>query len=139
MLEQASKEEQEGQHKEQILLNYMQQNSERMSQLKDQFENPHKFQPKELFDKWTKIAFLVINQYYNKDYTTFDDLPAVVDDMKNAKQKLKMMGIPEENIFVLVDPTHAEIEEMNQLVGNRVAVLSSLLKNFTGILGTGIL
>ena len=38
------------------------------------------------------------------------------------------MGIPEENTFVLVDATYDQIEELHLLVGNRIAVLSSLLK-----------
>ena len=73
--------------------------------MKELIDNPHEFQPKELFDKWTKIAFLVFCKYYDEEYTTFNDLPAVVDDMKNAKLKVKMMGIPDENTIILVDPT----------------------------------
>ena len=56
-----------------------------MNLMKEIVDNPHEFQPKELFDKWTKFALLVLNQYYDPAYTTFDDLPAVVDDMKNAR------------------------------------------------------
>ena len=56
-------------------------------------DNPQEFQPKELFDKWTKIALLVLNQYYDPNYTTFDDLPAVADDIKNARQLVKMIGV----------------------------------------------
>jgi hypothetical protein len=81
----ALKEEQEGQHNEQILLKFIEPFSDRMNLMKDIVNNPHEFQPKELFDKWTKIALLVLNQFYDPDYTTFDDLPAVVDDMKNAR------------------------------------------------------
>ena len=76
-----------------------------MSKMKDQFENPKEFQPKELFDKFTKIAFLVFNQYYDEKYVTLGDLPAVVDDMKNARHKVKMMGILPENTFELIDAT----------------------------------
>ena len=133
------KEEQEGQHNEQILLKFIEPFSERMNMMKELVENPHEFQPKELFDKWTKIALLVLNQYYDPDYTTFGDLPAVVDDMKNARQLVKMMGILEENTFVLVDATHQQIEEINKIIGNRIAVLSSPLKDFTGVQGPGIL
>ena len=102
----ALREEQEGQKNEKILLKFIEPFSERMSVMKELVDNPLEFQPKELFDKWTKIALLVLNQYYDPDYTTFGDLPAVVDDMKNARQLVKMMGIPEENTFVLVDATH---------------------------------
>ena len=77
-----------------------------MSLMKQLVDNPHEFQPKELFDKWTKIALLVLNQYYDPVYTTFDDLPAVVDDMKNVRKLVRMIDIPEENTFVLVDSTH---------------------------------
>ena len=61
--------------------------------MKDQFENPSKYQPKELFDELTKYALLVCNQYYNKDYTTLGNIPTVENDFKNAKKKVKMMGI----------------------------------------------
>ena len=106
MQESALKEEQEGQHNEQILLKFIEPFSERMNLMKELMDNPHEFQPKELFDKWTKIALLILNKYYDPVFTTFGDLPAVVDDFKNARQLVKMMGFPEENTFVLVDPTH---------------------------------
>ena len=44
--------------------------------------------------------------------------------MKNARLKVKMMGIPPENIIELIDATHDEIEELITLIGNRIAVLS---------------
>ena len=49
------------------------------------------------------------------------------------------MGIPEENTIILVDPTREQLEEIHQLIGKRISVLSSLLKDVTGILGGGIL
>ena len=99
MREQAFKEEQEGQQKEQILLNYMQPHSQKMDEMRRELQNPEEFQPNEKFDY--KYALIVGNQTYNKKYITLDSLPAVADDLKNAKHTVKMMNIPQENTFVL--------------------------------------
>ena len=42
---------------------------------------------------------IICNQTYNVKYVTHGDLPAVADDLKNAKHTSKMMGIPDENTF----------------------------------------
>ena len=80
------KEEKEGQQKEQLLLNFMQPHSQRMNQMREELQNPKNFQPNEKFDKWTKFALIICNQFYDKKYIALGDLPAVVDDFKNAKQ-----------------------------------------------------
>ena len=49
-----------------------------------------------------------------------------------------MMGILPHNTFELIDATYSQIEELTKLIGSRIAALSALLKNHTGILGNGI-
>ena len=54
-----------------------------------------------------------LSQFYDRKYITLDDLPAVVDDFKNAKHTIKMMGILPENTFEMKDVTYHEIEEFS--------------------------
>ena len=68
-----------------------------------ELQDPKNFQPQELFDKWTKYAIIICNQHYDKKYIALGNLPAVVDDFKNAKHTVKMMGILPENTFELRD------------------------------------
>ena len=42
---------------------------------------------------------IICNRSYDKKYVTHEDLPAVLDDFKNAMHTVKMMGIVPENIF----------------------------------------
>ena len=46
-----------------------------------------------------------------------------------------MMGILPENTYEIVDATFAQIDELTELLSNRIAVLSLTLKSATGILG----
>ena len=77
----------------------MQPFSERMSDMRLELQDPQNFQPNEKFDKYAKYAMIICNQTYNVKYVTHGDLPAVADDLKNAKHTSKMMGIPDENTF----------------------------------------
>ena len=54
----------------------------------------------------TKFAFIVGNETYEKKRITLGNLPAVIDDCKNARHIVKMMGIPPENTFELRDALH---------------------------------
>ena len=108
MQERAMKEEQEGSQKEKVLLNYMKPHSERMDQIQSELQDPKNFQPAELFLDFTKFALIIGNHVYNK--TIMSDLPAVVDDLKNAKHICRMMGIAPENTFTLRD---VSLEEVN--------------------------
>ena len=49
---------------------------------------------------------IICNQFYDPNYVTHKDLPAVVDDFKNAKYTVKMMGIPLNNVFEMRDVTN---------------------------------
>ena len=46
-----------------------------------------------------------------------------------------MMGILPENTYELVDATFAQIDELTELLSDRIAVLSLPLKSATGIFG----
>ena len=46
---------------------------------------------------------VITNKDYDKRYTTFGDLPSVVDDSKNTKHTIKMMDIPPENTIEIRD------------------------------------
>ena len=103
--------------------------------MRAELQNPKNFQPNEKFDKWTKYALIMCNQFYDKRYIALGDLPAVVDDFKNAKQTTQIMGIPPENTIEMKDVAYDEIEEKIEWLSYRIAVLTRVLENPTGILG----
>ena len=55
-----------------------------MNKIKNELNNPKEFQSQENFLRSAKYAIIVCNQFYDKKFTTMDNLPAVVDDCKNA-------------------------------------------------------
>jgi hypothetical protein len=59
----------------------------------------------------TKFALIICNQFYDKKYITLGDLPAVVDDLRNAKHTVKMMGILPDNTFVMKNVSHDELSK----------------------------
>ena len=65
------------------------------------------------------------------------DLPAVVDDLKNAKHTCKMMGILQENTFTLKDVSREVLETYYNWLKQRIKVLTMVLINSTGICGIG--
>ena len=74
--------------------------------MKSELQNPQNFQPNELFLQKTKFALIIGNQFYDEGYIRYGDLPAVVDDLRNAKHTVKMMGILSENTFVMKNVSH---------------------------------
>ena len=112
----------------------MQPYDQRMNQMKSELQNPQNFQPNELFLRSTKFALIICNEFYDKRYITLGDLPAVVDDLRNAKHTVKLMGILPENTFVMKNVSHDELsKQINQLF-SKFDVLTNILKNTTGIL-----
>ena len=69
---------------------------------------------------------IICNRSYDKKYVTHDDLPAVLDDFKNAMQTVKMMGILPENIFKIKDASYEELENHMAQVHEQVSILSLL-------------
>ena len=72
--------------------------------LKKELAQPDKNQKKEKFKKENKLACIITNQEYGK--TKMSNLSAVMDDHKNIRQTVMMLGVPDkkdENIFELVD------------------------------------
>ena len=65
------------------------------------------------------------------------DLPAVEDDLRNAKHTCKMMGILPENTFTLKDVSREELDSYYNWLKQRIKVLSMVLINSTGICGIG--
>ena len=61
------------------------------------------------------------------------NLPAVMDDFKNAKNLSRMMGIPDENIKELINATHKSITELLDWFILRIRVLTKILRNETTI------
>ena len=57
------------------------------------------------------------------------DLPAVVDDLKNAKQICRMMGIAPENTFTLRDVSLEELNTHYNWLKLRIKVLTMALVN----------
>ena len=63
------------------------------------------------------------------------NLPAVDDDFKCAMSLVEMMGIPDENIFVLKDTNHDNIKMFYTKLTHIVLAKTKELKDPTGILG----
>ena len=80
---------------------------------------------------------MLCNKDYNEKYITLGSLPAVLDDRKNAKHTVKMMGILQENTFEITNASHHGIEKITKWLGLRVIVQTRVLKQKTGIKGTG--
>ena len=62
-------------------------------------------------------------------------LPAVVDDHKNIKQTIKMLHIPEENVFEIQDATFDQMEDIKQRITDKIQPRIRILKQDTGIFG----
>ena len=96
---------------------------------------PNEYLPKETFSLITKYALVISNQTYDAKYVTHGDLPAVVDDHKNAMQIAKLMGICFENIFELKDTNFDQLQHTLSWLKYRFIALTRMLEESTGILG----
>ena len=65
---------------------------------------------------------ILCNEKYNNKYIALGNLPAVIDDFKNAKHTVKMMGILKENTFELKDVSHEELEKKMRWLSFRIIV-----------------
>ena len=106
-----------------------------MNQMRKELQNPSEFQPNEKFLQKTKYAAVICNQIYDQKVITLKDLPAVVDDYKNAMHTIKMMGILPENTFEIRNASYGEVEELYAWLRDRIAVQAKILVNKTGIIG----
>ena len=106
-----------------------------MNEINKQLMRPSEYLPKETFSQITKYALIISNQYYDDKYVTHGDLPAVVDDHKNAMQVAKLMGICSENMFELTDATFDQLEHTFTWLKYRFIALTRILEESTGILG----
>ena len=77
-----------------------------MSQAESEMENAKNHLPNEQFHQETKFGLIIYNEIYDPAYVTHGNLPEVVNDFRNAKQTVKMLGIPAENIIELKDASH---------------------------------
>ena len=62
-------------------------------------------------------------------------LPAVEDDHKNIKQTIKMLHIPDENVYEIQDATFDEMEEIKQRMTDKIQPRIRILKQDMGIFG----
>ena len=67
--------------------------------LKEEIRDPDKNQKQEPFRSEDKFALVLSNKTYDTSKTTMKSLPAVEDDHRNIKQTIKMLHIPDENVF----------------------------------------
>ena len=72
-----------------------------MNDFEKEMGNPKDNMPKQKFHSKSKFSFIMCNEVYDRDYVTHSNLPEVVNDLRNAKQTAKMMGIPPENTVIL--------------------------------------
>ena len=65
-----------------------------MNDFEKEMSNPKENLPKQKFQNKSKFSFIMCNDVYDRDYVTHTNLSEVVNDLRNAKQTAKMMGIP---------------------------------------------
>ena len=82
---------------------------EKFDNFKNELINPKQNLPKQKFHKKSKFSFIMCNESYNPDYVTHSDLPAVVNDFRNALQTVKLMGIPLENTVALQNASYEQL------------------------------
>ena len=75
------------------------------------------------------------NEIYDPAYVTHGNLPEVVNDFRNAKQTVKMLGIPAENTIELKDASHRQLTRSWDLLQARIFALTRQMTGKTGILG----
>ena len=103
--------------------------------MKNELQNPQKFMPLENFCDLTKFAVILCNEDYDETYTTMPSLPAVKDDLKVARQTVKMMGVLPENTKEMYNATYDEIDEYFGWLELRMCAFTRALSEFTGIQG----
>ena len=63
------------------------------------------------------------------------DLPSVEDDHRNIRQTVKMLHIPDENIFEIQDASHDQMSKITQRLTEIVLARGRVPKMETGIYG----
>ena len=84
----------------------------------------------------TKFCVTIGIEKYDTEAISFSSLPSVKDDVRNAKQTAKLMGIPKEHTMVLKDANYEEIDKLFDWLKKRMKIISRELKNDTGIYGS---
>ena len=59
----------------------------------------------------------------------------MIDDFKNAKHTVQLMGILPENTIEIKDAKYDQLDETIEWLSYKIAVLTRVLENPTGILG----
>ena len=74
---------------------------DQIQKIKSNLENPAENQAQDTISSQNKFALIFANEKFSEEYIGMDDLPEVNDDFKNIQQTVKMMSIPQENIFAV--------------------------------------
>ena len=109
--------------------------SENMSKIRRDLRDENKCKRSEKFKKLTKFSMIIGNEGYDKKLIGFDSLPAVKDDLRQAKQTSKLLGVPRENTIVLKDTNYEELEKHFDWMKRRMRIISKELTINTGICG----
>ena len=112
MKEKAEQEEQKRKEKEEYIISFLNKHSGDFEKLKAEISQPDKNQKQEPFRGEDKIALIISNKTYDASKTTMKDLPSVEDDHRNIRQTVKMLHIPDENIFEVQDATHDQMSKI---------------------------
>ena len=64
-----------------------------------------------------------------------NDLPSVEDDHRNIRQTVKMLHIPEENIYEIENATHDQMIKITQKLTQIILARGRVPKMETGIYG----
>ena len=94
-------------------MDFLNKHSGDFEKLKVEISQPDKNQKQESFREEDKFALVLSNETYDPSKTSMKSLPAVTDDHRNIKQTVKMLHIPDENVFEIHDATHEQMQEIN--------------------------
>ena len=72
---------------------------DQIQKIKADLDQPGEHQAQDVILSKNKFAIIFANENYSNENIGMIDLPEVNDDFKNIFQTVKMMNIPDENIF----------------------------------------
>ena len=104
-----------------------------MNQIQAELRNPKDYLPESKFLKQNKFAVVVYSDTYSEKVNGMINLPEVNDDYKNTMQLVHLMGIPQQNIFVLKNTTFDEIDALYKKLTLIIIAQTKELVNSTGV------
>ena len=106
---------------------------DQIQNIKSDLEDPAHNQAKDMIQAENKIALLIANEKFDKEYIGMPNLPPVNDDLKNILQTVGMLHIPEENIHAYKNIKYDKMKSILNHISHIVCARTRRLKSNTGI------